>query len=331
MSQKEIRLIYSNITAIPFEERINKDVSFGDISRDKIQAFFREAGISVSKIVPQDVLSSLNLSKKASIKNAGVLFFAKMPRKIILQCQMTLVALTGTDRINIYDRKDIQDDLLTQFNEAVIFLQRHLNVRSEIKGVNRKDICEIPIEALREAVANAIIHRDYSMRGTSIMVEVHENRIVISNPGGLLEGLSPKSLMNISVRRNELIADMFARMDKVERMGTGIKRMRDLAKTAGLPYPKIESDFFFTITFMRPPYSLKKAIGSEKSSEKSSEKIFDIIRADNRISAKRIAEKLGISPRAVEKQIANLKSDGKLKRDGPAKGGHWEIIKNKNH
>lgn len=85
MSQKEIRLIYSNITAIPFEERINKDISFGDISRDKIKAFFKEAGIPVSKIVTQDVLSSLNLSKKASIKNAGVLFFAKMPRKIILR------------------------------------------------------------------------------------------------------------------------------------------------------------------------------------------------------------------------------------------------------
>ena len=62
-----------------------------------------------------------------------------------------------------------------------------------------------------------------------------------------------------------------------------------------------------------------------------SEKILDVIRTDNSISAKRIAEKLGISPRAVEKQIANLKNDGKLKRNGPAKGGHWEIIKNKNH
>ena len=137
-------------------------------------------------------------------------------------------------------------------------MKRHLNVRSEIKDVNRKDIFEIPIEALREAVANAIIHRDYSMRGTSTMIEVHEDKVVISNPGGLPEGLSPKSLINISVRRNELIADMFARMDKVERMGTGIKRMRNLAISAGLPYPKIKSDLFFYNYFHAPTLQFEK-------------------------------------------------------------------------
>jgi len=85
-------------------------------------------------------------------------------------------------------------------------------VRSEIKGVKRKDIYEVPLEALREALANAIIHRDYSVRGTSIMVEVYRDKIQIKNPGGLMEGLTPRCLMNISVRRNELIADLFARM-----------------------------------------------------------------------------------------------------------------------
>ncbi len=257
MTQKEIRFVYKNTSIVPFEDKINKNISFNDILKDKIKAFFKEVGVSIKNALPQDVLSSLNLSKKSSIKNAGILFFAKKPRDIILQCQMTLVAFTGTDRVNIYDRKDVQDDLLTQFNEAVIFLQRHLNIRSEIKGVNRKDICEIPIGALREAVANAIIHRDYSVRGTSLMVEVHENQVVISNPGGLPEGLSPQSLMNISVRRNELIADMFARMDKVERMGTGIKRMRDFVKSAGFPYPEIKSGLFFIIAFERPAYSLR--------------------------------------------------------------------------
>jgi ATP-dependent DNA helicase RecG len=205
-------------------------------------------------------------------------------------------------------------------------LKKHLNIRSEIKGVTREDIYEIPLEALREGLANAIIHRDYSMRGTSIMVEVHGDKVVISNPGGLPEGLSLRSLLNVSVRRNELIADMFARMRKVERIGTGIRRMRDAMKNAGLPYPRMESNLFFTITFMRPPYGLKKAIGSEKSSEKSSEKILNAIMADNSISANKLAEMLVISPRAVEKQIAKMKSEGKLKRVGPAKGGHWEII-----
>jgi len=330
MTQKEIRLLFKNAATVPFEERINKEVSFDDISREKIRVFFKEGDISVTKIVPQDILSSLALSRKTSIKNAGVLFFAQKPRDFILQCQMTLVAFKGRDRIHIYDRKDVQDDLLTQFNEAIIFLKKHLNIRSEIKGVNREDIYEIPLEALREAVTNAIIHRDYSMRGTSTMVEVHEDKVVVTNPGGLPEGLSPRSLINISVRRNELIADMFARMHKVERIGTGIKRMRDAMKSASLPYPKIKSDLFFTISFQRPAYSLKETKGSEKSSEigseKSSEKILKAIKADKYISAKKLADILEISQRAVEKQIAKLKAGEKLKRIGSAKSGYWEVI-----
>lgn len=334
MNQKEVHLIYKNTTTTSFEEQVNKDALWNDISKEKIKTFFKEAGISVNKILPQEILSSLNLAKNTSIKNAGVLFFANRPRDFILQCQMTLVAFKGTGRINIYDRKDIQDDLLTQFNEAIIFLQKHLNVRSEIKGVNRQDIYEIPFEALREAIANAIIHRDYSMRGTSIMVEVHQDKVVISNPGGLMAGLNTKFLTNISVRRNELIADMFARMDKVERMGTGISRMRAITKAAGVPEPKFTSDLFFTITFERPMNSLTSSekvseIMTEKPSEIMSEKILDLIRKNKNISSKKIAQILGLAPRSVERKIAILKTNGHLKRIGSPKAGHWEVAANK--
>ena len=139
---------------------------------------------------------------------------------------MTLIAFKGKDRVHIYDRQDVQDDLLTQFNSAVLFLKKHLNRRSEIKGVNRRDIYEIPFEALREAIANAIIHRDYSVRGTSLMVEVYDDRVEIINPG-IFPGARKSDFGKISVRRNERIADMFFRMDKVERAGTGIRRMKE--------------------------------------------------------------------------------------------------------
>lgn len=65
----------------------------------------------------------------------------------------------------------LKDDLWTQYPEAILFLKRHLSIRTEIKGIDRRDYYEIPPEALREAVANALIHRDYSMRGTSIIME----------------------------------------------------------------------------------------------------------------------------------------------------------------
>ena len=67
-----------------------------------------------------------------------------------------MVAFKGTERVHIYDKKYIRDDLLTQFNEAILFCEKHLNERADIVGVNRHDIYEIPIEAIREALVNAI-------------------------------------------------------------------------------------------------------------------------------------------------------------------------------
>ncbi len=124
------------------------------------------------------------------------------------------------------------------------------NILREIKGVNRKDNYEIPFEALREAVANAIIHRDYSMRGTSLMVEVYDDRVEIVNPG-VFPGAKRSDFGKISVRRNERLADLFFRMDKAERAGTGIRRMKEAMAMAGLPAPGIRQTGFYTIIFKR--------------------------------------------------------------------------------
>ena len=114
MTQKEVRFLYKNAVAGVFEEEIHKNFSWEDVSPEKIQTFFREAKIALTTVSPQDALRSLNLAVKDGIKNAGVLFFAKEPRRHLIQCQMTLAAFKGTNRVHIYDRKDIQDDLLTQ-------------------------------------------------------------------------------------------------------------------------------------------------------------------------------------------------------------------------
>lgn len=183
MTNHELRVMFQEHEVMSFEEKVNKDVTWDDISKEKIRNFLKEAGIDIKRVVSRDILASLSMAHDDKITNAGVLFFAKNPRNFILQSQMTMIAFKGKDRVHIYDRQDVQDDLLTQFNSAVMFLKKHLNRRSEIKGINRKDIYEIPLEALREAVANAIIHRDYSVRGTSLMVELYDDRVEIINPG----------------------------------------------------------------------------------------------------------------------------------------------------
>ena len=330
MTQKEVGLLFRNAVTISYEERIHSNISWDDISKEKIKLFFKEAGIAVDKINPQDVLTSLDLAARNGIKNAGVLFFAREPRRHIFQCETILVSFKGTNRTDILDRKDVQDDLWTQYQEAMVFLKRHLSVRTEIKGLDRKDLYEVPLEALREAVANALIHRDYSIRGTSIMIEVHENRVIIKNPGGFPIGMSKEKLGVLSVRRNELIADIFARMHRVERMGSGFRRIRESMDAAGLPFPKISSDGFFIIEFERPEQAGKK--GPERVTEKVPErvtenqrKIVEAISKNQHVTITELSKIVGISERKIKDNILKLKGKGLIRRIGPDKGGHWEV------
>jgi ATP-dependent DNA helicase RecG len=339
MSRNELRLMFLENEQSPFEEKINRDITWKDISRQKIQAFLKESHVSMKKAAPEDILASLGVARNGKITNAGILFFAKNIRQFIFHAQMTLIAFKGTDRVHIYDRQDIEDDLLTQFNAAELFLKKHLNRRSEIIGMNRRDIYELPLEALREALTNALIHRDYSIRGTSLMVEIFDDRVDMVNPGGLLKGFKTENFGRVSVRRNERVADLFFRMDKGERAGTGIRRMNEAMEEADLPKPDIQyDDMFFFISFKRRSANIRQAPSSEKGFGeklgdrlgeklgKNEKRILDILIENRFATIPKLAEALKISSTAVEKNLGKLKQRGILKRIGSAKGGHWEII-----
>jgi len=345
MSHDELRIMFADNEPLPFEEKIVRNFSFDDISKAKVNAFVKEAGIRISKTAVPEFLRSLRVADAGGVKNAGILFFAKDVYGWLHQSQMTLLAFKGTDRDHIYDRNDVQDDLLTQFNEAVIFLKKHLNVRSVIRGVNREDIYEIPLEVLREALVNALMHRDYSIAGTQISVEVYDDRVEIANPGGLPKGLSLKDLGKVSVRRNELIADLFFRLHKVERIGMGIRKMKETMLAAGLREPAFVPDGFFRAIFYRlPEFALKEDIGKQPAKgwaesprglvEKlveglveNQKKILMLVTHNPYISKKAMSKEIGISTTAIDKNLTVLKQKGLLSRIGPDKGGHWEVIK----
>ncbi|WP_347275536.1 ATP-binding protein [Candidatus Kuenenia sp.] len=135
--------------------------------------------------------------------------FSPKVKKFIPHAESIFASFKGTDKTNIYDRNDVKDDLLTQFNGAVAFLKETFKVRSEIRGFYRFDIYEIPLDALREAVVNAIVHRDYAVKGTSIYVRIFDDRVEIENPGGLPDGITKRDFGKSSVRRNPIIADLF--------------------------------------------------------------------------------------------------------------------------
>lgn len=260
--------------------------------------------------------------------------FAGNINSVIPYSEIILLAFKGKDKRNIYDRKDVRDDLFTQLKESVAFLKKHLNIRSEIKEFDRKDIYEMPLDALREALVNAIVHRDYSMRGTSIYVEIYDDRVVIVNPGGLPSGITKANFGKESIRRNLIIADLFHRMGKVERMGSGIGKMRDFMKDAGLKAPVFESENFFRAIFFRDPqYSLKQSTDGkmgQKTVQKTTlkqEAILSYLRGNPRAGRDELAQNIkGITESGIKYNLKVLQEKGFLKRVGPDKGGHWEVL-----
>jgi len=162
-----------------------------------------------------------------------------------------------------------QMDIISNIENALHFIKQELRVRYEMTGTaRRKEVYELPLDALREAVINAVIHRDYLQTGSHTVVEIFDDRIEISNPGGLPKGLTPAEFGKKAVRRNPLIASLLHRVDFVENMGTGINKIRTLLKAANAPEAVFEFGSFYTVRFPRPAKDvLDKSVSDVKNEQ----------------------------------------------------------------
>jgi ATP-dependent DNA helicase RecG len=159
----------------------------------------------------------------------------------------------GNEKVDVLDRRDFNEDIIGNIDGAMNFLKQYIPLRYEMTGEpGRREIPEIPYEALREAVINAVAHRDYFEKGSNVMVEMFDDRIEISNFGGLVKGLKPEDFGKRSVLRNPNIANFLHRIGYIEKMGTGINKMQRAMKTAGLQPIQFEFGNFFTAIFKRP-------------------------------------------------------------------------------
>ncbi len=222
-----------------------------------------------------------------------------------------------------------------------------------LKDLDRKEILRtrelaieqgrIPSDTSREILINAVMHRDYSDYGGHVAIVVFDDRIEIRSYGRLPSGVTLEQLsgQHLSKLRNPLVAETFHRTGAIEAWGRGTNRVIDLCRKHGVAAPVFEERQGFVIVTFKAPIvpelGSEKARdgigentrerGSEKGSEKSSEKILRWIGEDPDISAREMAKRLKLTSRAVEKQIGLLKERGLLRRIGPDKGGHWEVVK----
>ena len=204
-----------------------------------------------------------------------------------------------------------------------------------IENLRREEIPEIPDIALREAIVNAVCHRDYFEKGVSVVIEVFDDRVEISNPGGLPSGLNAKEFGTKSVVRNPVIASLLNRANYIEQIGTGINRIKNSVKEHGQGSVEFYYNNFFIVTFKKTKKVIErvgekvgKRVGEKvgKSLTKNQKLIIESMVESPNISAKDLSDIIGISKRKIEENISKLKKKELIKRIGSPRGGYWEII-----
>lgn len=240
---------------------------------------------------------------------------------------------SGTDRVDLIESNEYGYCSLIKATKQVLDkLDLENKTLTQITSKERIDQRLFNAVALREAVINAVVHNDYSNE-VPPKFELFADRLEITSAGGIPQGLSQEEFFSgYSVPRNKELMRIFKDMEMVEYLGSGLPRILKAYST---------ESFIFTDNFVRivfpvgsDPHATQDETadaGSPKSSPKGSPKtedrIIELIQDDPEISTARIGEILGISKRAVIKQTNKLKEAGRLAHVGPAKGGHWEVIK----
>ena len=187
---------------------------------------------------------------------------------------------------------------------------------------------------MREALLNAVTHRDYLNQGVNVNVEIYDDRVEIFNFGGLPKGLKRKEFGKKSVPRNHLIAELMLRVGHIEQMGTGIKKMRGLVKEAGLEPVKFNFSSFTTVVFPRKPLTAEKFISEEVNfgvnfgvKGKKRDNLLKLLNAVEKgdFSVVSFAKREGITLRTIENYIKFLKTGNLIYFEGAPKTGTYKV------
>ena len=216
------------------------DLSLDDLDLQAIRKDFEGR-----KPIEEQTLQSLRILVKNQGRlvpsQGGVLLYGRERQHHFEDAWIQCGRFIGDDKADIFDHIDINAPLPRAVDEILLFLKKHAMRGADFSEIRRKDLWSIPVRILREVVINALVHADYSHRGSPIRVAFFDNRIEIESPGLLLPGLPIEDIkQGVSQIRNPVIARVFRELELVEEWGSGIPGIFRIAKEENLPEPTIE-------------------------------------------------------------------------------------------
>lgn len=255
MSKEEYerRILEKHKEKLYFDSQVCKKAKLKDIDENKVRAFLKEAksqrGLDIEEDSSlKDILMRLKLMINGKLTKAAILLFGKDPQDFFEQSEIKCVRFKGKDVTGeIIDLKPIREDLITQVKEAEKFIYNHISLHSWIESgkIQRQERWEYPPKAIREALVNAIAHRDYNS-SSKVQIRIFDDRIEFWNPGRLPKGWTVETLKKKHESRpfNPLIAKIFFWIKYIEEVGTGTNKIIQWCKEWGLP----EAEFEYTGT-----------------------------------------------------------------------------------
>jgi ATP-dependent DNA helicase RecG len=304
-----------------------------DVLRDYLDRANRAGRIDFKYSTKEDVLHKLEVTDGGRLKNAADVLFVGSR---MLEVQMAIFA--GTEKLTFNDIKRYSGSVTSLIEIAETYIRNHIRWRVVFDGsIQRKEIPEIPMDAVREALVNSYCHRLYTSSQNN-EITIYSNRIEIYNPGTFPDGLTPQDFLaerERSVKRNPFLAQLMYYSKDIESFGTGLKRITDACDEASV---KVEFQLLkkgFAVVFYRPD---EKFVTTEKMSDvvlndvinvvlnKSEQAVLMLITENPLITAEQLAARLSKSTRTAQRYLDSLQKKNVIQRVGAKKDGRWELV-----
>jgi len=345
--QKMILLKAQNAVSWDIEAPERNPFSIDEIEENTLKIFIERAN-AVGRIDfpftnKVEILKKLKLVSGELLTNAASTLFGTGT----VDLQMAVFA--GVERLTFIDIKRESGNIFKLIDVAELYIKNIIKWRVKFGKMQREEIPEIPVEAIREAIVNSFAHRDYK-NNKSNEVAIFKDRIEIYSPGDFPEGYNPEDFINgeeRSILRNKLIAQILYFSKDIESWGSGIKRIYSICKENGV---RVEFKILksgFVVVFYRSDFEEEKNSSDFVSENKHSyvgtnvglnvginvgltvtqQKVLSSIYNNPEVTAEEVAEQHGLKSRTIERAIRELKVKGVIERKGSKKTGYWAIIK----
>jgi ATP-dependent DNA helicase RecG len=341
MSKEEYRYLYNKSNPALWESLTTNTCTFKDLDRTRIKEIIRMA-VS-EKRLPSDalnisipnILKKLKLIVNDKLTNAAVILFCKNEDKQFMQSSIQLARFRGIDKTEFLDTKLFVGNAFDLYDKADEFLSFSLPVAAHIEHGKpvRVETPAIPYVVLREALINALIHRDYSNAGGSVSIAVYDDRVNITNIGTLPKGVTLNELSkeHASIQRNPLIANVFYLCGKIEKWGRGTLDMIKACEKAGNPIPKYEEiggTFSVTLPLKEPistVFEKPQKIDLRRLTARQV-KILNALKTEA-LSRQQLMSKMKtrLAERTIQLELSKLKDMGLVRSEGKAKAIIWSL------